>query len=344
MKDLTKILLFASLPVVAACVNNKNDSQTALSGFAKGADVGWVTEMEAAGKKFYAADGKETDCFALMKELGMNAIRLRVWVNPENVAEAKGWCSATDVLAKAKRAHALGLRLMIDFHYSDWWADPGKQNIPAAWVNMNLEEMKTAVAAHTIEVLNLLKINNIEPEWVQVGNETTNGMLWTMGQADKSMANYAALHNAGYDAAKAAFPNAKVIVHIDNGFDNARFRWILGGLKQHGGKWDVIGMSLYPSATDWQAKNEQCIANAQDMISRYGTAVIICEVGMPWNEADAAKAFLSDLIARAKAVPDGKCQGVFYWEPQAYGNWKGYPLGAFDNSGKPTAAMDAFKE
>jgi arabinogalactan endo-1,4-beta-galactosidase len=325
-------------------VNNKSDSHSALSGFAKGADIGWITEMEAAGKKFYNADGKETDCFALMKELGMNAIRLRVWVNPENVPEAGGWCSAVDMLAKAKRAQALGLRLMIDFHYSDWWADPGKQNIPAAWVDMSLEEMKTAVAAHTAEVLNLLKINNIEPEWVQVGNETTNGMLWPLGQADKSMANYAALHNAGYDAVKTVFPAAKVIVHIDNGFDNARFRWILGGLKQNGGKWDIIGMSLYPSAADWQTKNEQCIANVQDMIARYGTEVIICEVGMAWNEADAAKAFLSDLIARAKAVPDDKCQGVFYWEPQAYGGWKGYTLGAFDNSGKATRAMEAFGE
>lgn len=108
-----------------------------LSGFAKGADIGWLTEMENAGRKFYNADGQEKECIKLMREMGMNAIRLRVWVDPSD-----GWCNSDDVLVKALRAHHLGMRLMINFHYSDSWADPGKQDIPAAWNGFELEDMK----------------------------------------------------------------------------------------------------------------------------------------------------------------------------------------------------------
>ena len=119
--------------------------------FAKGADVSWLTEMESKGVKFYDKAGNEKECMALMKELGVNAIRLRVWVNPE-----AGWNGKADVLAKAKRAQALGLRLMIDFHYSDTWADPGHQDKPKAWEGYGLEQLKQAVADHTTDVLQAL--------------------------------------------------------------------------------------------------------------------------------------------------------------------------------------------
>jgi len=157
------------------------------------------------------------------------------------------------------------------------------------------------------------------------------------------MANYAALNNAGYDAVKAVFPTAKVIVHIQNGNDNSLFRWIFDGLKNNGGKWDVIGMSLYPSTSDWSTYNSQCLANMNDMVSRYSKEVMIVECGMSWDSPTVCKSFLTDLIAKTKTVTNGKGLGVFYWEPESYGNWNNYTLGAFDNTGKPTAAMDAFK-
>lgn len=165
-KSLIKMMMLAACSIfsLTACGGDDNgggsskgddgDNQkpTETVTFAKGADISWVTEMEKSGMKFYNANGKQTDCFELMKELGMNAIRLRVWVNPTD-----GYCNKTDVVAKALRAKALGLELMIDFHYSDSWADPGKQNIPNAWKNYNLAKMKAAVADHTKEVLQALK-------------------------------------------------------------------------------------------------------------------------------------------------------------------------------------------
>jgi len=309
-----------------------------MTGFVRGADVSWLTEMEKAGRKFYNASGCEMDCMELLRDLGMNAIRLRVWVNP-----ADGWCNKEDLLVKAIRAHNLNMRLMVDFHYSDSWADPGKQTIPAAWQDLNIDEMKQALQQHTVATLELLKSKGISPEWVQVGNETGNGMLWTLGQADVNPANYAALNNAGYDAVKSVFPQAKVIVHLQSGDNNSLYRWLFDGLKRNGGKWDVIGLSLYPDAGNWQGTNNRSLANVNDLISRYGTETLFCEVGMPWDKPEASKAFLSDLMTQAKKVAGDKCQGVFYWEPQSYGNWKGYGLGAFDDSGKPTIALEAFK-
>lgn len=314
------------------------DPEPATTSFAKGADVSWVTEMEAAGTKFYNASGTEQDLFTILKNGGVNAIRLRVWVNPTN-----GWNGKADVVAKAVRAKAAGMRIMIDFHYSDTWADPGAQTKPAAWAGQDLNGLKTSLAAHTTDVLNALKTAGVTPEWVQVGNETADGLLWPEGKASANMSNYAQLITAGYDAVKAVFPDAKVIVHLSNGWDNALFRWSFDGLKANGGKWDVVGMSLYPSPTNWQTLNTQCFANMKDMVNRYGKEVMVVEVGMSWDQPTAAHDFVADLIAKVASVNDSKGLGVLYWEPEAYNNWQGYTLGAFDNTGKPTAALDAFK-
>lgn len=293
--------------------------------------------MEAAGRKFYNASGTEQECMALLKNLGMNTIRLRVWVNP-----ASSWNNSADVVAKAVRAKNLGLRIMIDFHYSDTWADPGHQNKPVAWAAQNFTTLKTSLSDHTLSVLNALKTAGITPEWVQVGNETNDGMLWPDGKASTNMANYAELIAAGYDAVKAVFSSAKVIVHVSNGFDNSLFRWHFDGLMNNGGKFDVIGMSLYPTAANWATLNTQCLANMNDMVARYAKEVMIVEVGMSWDQAAASKSFITDLITKTKSVTGNKGLGVLYWEPQSYNNWQGYTLGAFDNSGKPTIAIDAF--
>ncbi len=315
-----------------------------MTGFAKGADVSWLTEMESNGLKFYNADGKSMECMSLLRDLGMNSIRLRVWVNP-----TEKWCGKDDVIAKAWRAQQLGMRLMIDFHYSDTWADPSKQGVPSAWKNYSFEEMKQAIASHTQDVLSALKARGVDVEWVQVGNETTDGMLWNddnkgvTGKASDNMANFAAYISAGYDAVKAVYPEAKVVVHLDKGNNLSQYTWIFDGLKKNGGKWDVIGMSLYPDwITDqtWEKVTEGCLSNIKTLSDKYNCDVVISEIGMVWNSENAAP-FLKKAIDGCKEIPT--CEGIFYWEPECYNNWKGYDKGAFDSNGKPTAALDAFK-
>ena len=234
--------------------------------FALGADISWCTEMETKGHKLRNFNGEERECTALMRELGMNAIRLRVWVDP---SKHDNWCDKNDVLVKALRAKRLSMDIMVDFHYSDWWADPAKQNIPKSWEKLSYKKMCKALAAHTEEVLTFLRDNGITPRWVQVGNETSNGMLWSvkcdpvtgweikddqgnttitksMGHVERNPEQYAGFIRAGYDAVKKVCPDAIVIVHLDNGFDASLYNHNLDIVKQYGGKWDMIGMSLYP--------------------------------------------------------------------------------------------------
>lgn len=294
--------------------------------------------MEADGRKFYDANGNQLECMQLLKNLGMNAIRLRAWVNPTD-----GWCNTADVITKALRAKNLGMKIMLDLHYSDWWADPGQQNKPAGWATQDIAALKISLASYTTDVMNALKNNGITPDWVQVGNETNDGMLWPEGRASTNMSNFAQLVNAGYDAVKAVSSTSKVIVHISSGNDNSLYRWIFDGLRNNNVKWDVIGMSLYPTSSNWSTLNTQCLANMNDMITRYNKEIMICEVGMSWDQAAACNSFITDLLTKVKSLPDHKGLGVFYWEPECNVGWNGYPLGAFDNSGKPTIALDAFK-
>jgi arabinogalactan endo-1,4-beta-galactosidase len=345
-----KRILFAIVfLVILSCKNNKDTPiipapepnpipNPVTPVFAKGADISWLSQMETASIKFYNETGVQTDCMSLLKSIGMNTVRLRVWVNP-----VLGYNNAADVLAKAIRAKNAGLRIMVNFHYSDTWADPGSQTKPAAWLGQDIATLKTSLAAHTTAVLSQLKNNNVTPEWVQVGNETNDGMLWPEGKASTNMANFAQLVNAGYDAVKAVFASAKVIVHVSNGNDNNLFRWMFDGLKANGAKYDVIGMSLYPTATNWASMNTLCLANMNDMIVRYNKEVMIVEVGMSWDKATDCNAFLTDIISKTKSIANNKGLGVLYWEPQAHNNWQGYTLGAFDNAGKPTIALTAFQ-
>jgi len=306
----------------------------------KGADVSWLTQMEQSGYRFYNDSGKQQDLLLTLKQHGINAIRLRVWVNP-----AGGWNSLNDVIAKAKRAKAAGLDIMIDFHYSDSWADPGKQTKPAAWQSYTFEQLMSNVYWHTYNSLVALKQAGITPKWVQVGNETNNGMLWDDGKASANMRNFAWLINSGYDAVKAVNKSTKVIVHLANCENNALYRWMFDGLKANGAKWDVIGASIYPTQTgngDWFSMNNRCYDNLADMVSRHGKEVMIVEVGMPWDDPKNSYDTLVDLLNKMKWIPDNKGLGVFYWEPQSHNGWQNYSLGLMDQGGKPTYAMDAF--
>src|SRR6187431_2679982 len=175
MKKLVSSLVILLAFTVSCGTSNQTANKPKETAFAKGGDIGWLQQMEATGYRFYDTDGKEKDCLQLLKDRGMNTIRLRVWVNPSN-DKASGHCSKEETVAMAVRAQKLGMRIMIDFHYSDSWADPGKQNKPAAWAKHSFSELLTDVYQHTYDVLKLLKKAGVTPEWVQIGNEIPSGM------------------------------------------------------------------------------------------------------------------------------------------------------------------------
>ena len=278
--------------------------------FAKGADVSWLTQLESEGELFTDSNNVATECMQLFKnDCGVNAIRLRVWVNPPS-----GWNNIEDVLVKARRAHTLGLRVMIDFHFSDTWADPGSQTIPEAWADYNLDEMKNAVSNHVTEMLTQLKQFGVEPEWVQIGNETRTGMLWPLGEISNGD-NYAELTNAGYDAVKAIFPDCKVIVHLDGGDNLSLYTYVFDYMENHGGKYDIIGMSLYPETDSWQSVANACLDNINTLYDTYGKPVIICEIGMNYQAAEQCRDCIASLMSGG--MDSGHLEGIFYWEPEA---------------------------
>ena len=337
-----------------------------MSGFARGADVSWLTEMESSGYKFYTAEEKEQECMSLLRDLGMNAIRLRVWVNPENdTDDVRGWCNKGDVVLKAWRAHNLGYRIMIDFHYSDRWADPSQQAKPQAWADYSVEQLKQAIADHTKDVLSALKEKGIDVEWVQVGNEIRPGMLWDENVAlsgafydirecdvkglnstnervkyPQNTQNLAEFVNTGYDAVKKIFPQSIVIVHIDNAWDD--LTWWFKQFKEAGGKLDMIGLSHYPqthSTKLWQEMNLLALKHISQLAKTFQVKVMITEIGVKQNDSASAQV-LADFINKARDMES--CAGVWYWEPECY-EWNGYDMGAFDKNGNPTAIMNAFQ-
>ncbi|MFD1872736.1 glycoside hydrolase family 53 protein [Hymenobacter bucti] len=315
----------------------------AAQAFAKGADVGWLQQMEATGYVFYNEKGVAQDCFSILKAQGINSIRLRVFVNPSD-DKASGHCSPAEVVVMAKRAHDLGFRVMIDFHYSDTWADPGKQAKPAAWASHPFAQLLADVYDHTFSTMTMLKASGVTPEWVQVGNEIPGGMLWPEGST-KNFAQLAQLITKGYDAVKAVSPTSKVIVHLDRGNDNAMYRSFFDNLTSNGGKFDVIGMSYYPYwlKQDYTASIANLRANLLDMVSRYpGKQVVVAEVGGDYTAVQNTYGLLVATQQAVRAVPQGKGLGVFYWEPEGAKSWSGYQLSAWGDEGKPSPALKAF--
>jgi len=317
---------------------------TAQTVFSKGADVGWLPQMEATGYKFYNSDGKETDCLQLLKDRGMNSVRLRVWVNP-NDDKASGHCSKEETIIMALRAQKMGMRVMINFHYSDSWADPAKQFKPKAWEKHSFPELLNDVYNHTFDVISSLKKAGVTPEWVQVGNEIPGGMMWPEGSTD-NWKQLGQLLNKGYDAVKAVDENIKVIVHVDEGNNNAKFRTFFDNATAQKVRYDIIGLSYYPY---WIKKDySETIAdlefNLNDMVKRYNKDVMIVEVGGEDDKVQNTYELLKATIEAVKKVPNNRGLGVMYWEPQGARSWSHYALSAWQADGKPSPALDAFKE
>jgi arabinogalactan endo-1,4-beta-galactosidase len=296
--------------------------------------------MEAQHFIFKDSSGVPKNCMDILKEKGINTLRFRVWVNPGD-----GYCGKDDIAYMAHRADSMGFKVMLDFHLSDTWADPAHQTKPAAWASHSFARLLTDVSNHVADILDTLKAEGVTPKWVQIGNETNDGTLWEDGRASMHMSNFAAIIKSGYDAVKAIDTSIQVIVHLSDGHDNAKYRWMFDGLKSYGAKWDIIGMSVYPywANLSWQTDDSLALINMKDMIARYQTKVMVVETGYLFNQPVTANHFLMDLIAKTKSTGG---LGVFYWEPES--NPQKFPssdynLGAWDPvTLQPTVALDAF--
>ncbi|HEY8473410.1 MAG TPA: glycosyl hydrolase 53 family protein [Natronosporangium sp.] len=306
----------------------------------KGGDVSTLAKNEAFGGTYFDSAGNPVDPLVLLRDNGMNYARLKVWVNP-----ADGFNNKARVLAMAQRIKALGMGLVIDFHYSDSWADPGQQNKPAAWRSLSFNQLRDAVYNHTFDVLNSLRAQGTTADIAQIGNEINAGMLWPDGSTD-NWNNLAQLLTAGATAAKDVSSSTRVMLHLAEGGNNAQHRWWFDNATARGVPLDIIGVSHY---IYWHGSLASLQQNLNDLASRYGRPVAVMETaygftlaqddstpnifnsalqqagGYPASPAGQAAA-LRDVFEVVAAVPNGRGLGVFYWEP----TWTAVPGSGWD--------------
>jgi arabinogalactan endo-1,4-beta-galactosidase len=333
----SKRIFFLMISIVIMVYPHGTNAQ-----FVKGADIGWLSQMEATGYIFYDTNNVQKDCLDILKSRGINTVRLRVFVNPSN-DKVNGHCSKKEVAAMALRAKNMGMRVMIDFHYSDSWADPGKQNKPAAWASHNFSQLLADLYSHTWSVLDTLKSIGATPDWAQIGNEITGGMLWPDGSTS-NWTQLAQLLNKGYDAAKAVDSTIKVVIQLDAGYDNARYRTFFDNAQARGVRYDIIGTSYYPywEGHDYTYTIDALGNNLNDLTTRYGKEVMVAEVGGPYNLVQNTYDMLVAVIRKVDAVPNHMGLGVIYWEPEGEKTWSGYNLSCWNSEGQPTRALNAF--
>lgn len=324
------LCIFAHVPLKAQSLTDTIFDRYANEDFAYGADISW------GGSNLKDKNGVPKDLLTILKDQGLNSVRYRVWY------PANGPSGKNEVVRNAKAAHDRGFKVMIDFHYSDSWADPGKQFIPSAWEGHTTEQLVQDVYDHTYDVLKALKDVGVTPAWVQIGNETKRGMLWPNGNSKDTpngMNNFARMINGGYDAVKAIDSTIQAIVHLPDADENNLYRSMFDGLKKNGAKWDIIGMSAYPhwAHLDWKTEIDMSVANMKDMIQRYDTKVMVVETGYDWEKPYEANNFMVELMDTMMTFGG---LGCFWWEPQSM---FGYALTAWDPATRqPTLAMDAY--
>ena len=333
----------------------------------RGADLSFLPEIEQSGTKFYAADGTQVDALAFMKTKGTNIVRLRLWHNPST-----GHSNYTEIESFAQRLKSAGLNWWLDFHYSDTWADPANQTIPAAWQAASFTVLQDSVYNYTFKVLNNLKAKNILPTIVQIGNETNSGMLWDKGKVggsfDVNWPNYAALVKKATDAVKAVDASIKTMLHFagTTGAD-----WFFNNIKNQGVSYDIIGLSYYPF---WHNRNlTELQTDLNTLSATFNKDIFITETAYPFttgyndftnnvvgpsvtllNGYAATPAgqskFLIDLRTVINKIPNSRGLGFCYWAP----DWIAYRgptatngsawenLALFDFNSKAQEGWDAF--
>ena len=313
--------------------------------FVKGMDLSTLLELERCGAKYYD-NGEERDLLAIMKSYDVDTIRIRLWNDPWSETGESYGAGENDLktsLEIAKRVTAAGFGVLLNFHYSDFWADPGKQIKPKAWADYGVKELEQAVYDYTLESMQTFLDAGVNITMVQVGNELSNGLLWPEGKVP-NYDNIATFVNAGIRAVRKADAAIPVMIHLDNGGNNALYREWFDNFTKRGEDFEIIGLSYYPI---WHGSLQMLNDNMNDIAERYGKDLVIAEVSMGYTMEDYKNYeklsdeerkgyatrpalvekieypmtkqgqydFMEDFLNRISHIKGGKGKGFFYWEP-----------------------------
>ncbi|MEE0955229.1 MAG: glycosyl hydrolase 53 family protein [Eubacterium sp.] len=306
--------------------------------FAYGVDIGWLTQMEERGIRWADPDGKTREPLQILKDFGVNAVRLRLFVDPaddglfhkpDGTTCLLGRCDTESVLAIAHRAADLGMRLMLDLHYSDNFADPGIQWIPKGWADLDDDALVKQVYDYTKGVMERFSQEGLQPEWVQTGNEINHGIMHPRADFETHAEMLVRCFNSGADAVHAVFPDTRVICHVAGlgreDFSDPLLELFFARKTAHA---DVIGFSFYPY---WNGKVKHTFRwYLNHYREKYGLPVMIVETGEADDQPEDARRLLWQEMKALHSVPDGDGLGLFYWEPEACRDAlpDGYQLGA----------------
>jgi arabinogalactan endo-1,4-beta-galactosidase len=337
-----------------------------------GGDISSLTEIEKAGG-VYRDHNQPGDAITIMHDHGCNLFRVRLFVDPNPDFKATGGAvqSLEYVRALARRIKASGGRFLLDIHYSDTWADPGKQFTPKAWKDLDFEALQTKVRDYTVSVLQAFKDDGNLPDMVQVGNEITSGILWPLGkvldapadQEELQWKRFCQLENAGAKAVRSFdTPDHKisVIIHIHGGGRPGLPKWFFGKFDRNPVDFDIIGLSFYPA---WGDSMEALKQNLSDVIASEGKDVLIAETSYPWRSmhidgspdamewpttVEGQKQFVHDLKDVIQAAPGHHGLGFVWWYPEAIPVptlqiWRQGAEGLFDEKGDALPGLDEFR-
>ena len=325
----------ASTDIVTVDVSPlKNNSATSLInkgakkevGKMLGADISFLPELEAKGMHF-SDKGKVKDAMEILKDHGINYVRLRIFNDPANdsgYSPAKGFCDLQHTLQMAKRIKNAGLKFLLDFHYSDTWADPGKQYKPAAWKSLNFTGLTKALRDYTRDVMLALKQQNTLPDMVQTGNEINHGMVWP-DAAINNPDNLSMLLKAGITAVKEVAPSTIIMLHIALGGQHDESVFFIDNMIARGVPFDVIGLSYYPR---WHGSLDDLKNNLTSLAKSYKQDIIVVEYSQLKKEVNEI----------AFNLPGDKGKGTCIWEPLS--TWESI----FDKEGKSTELIKVYDE
>jgi arabinogalactan endo-1,4-beta-galactosidase len=319
----------------------------AQSTYAVGADVSFLGQAEAQGTAF-RDNGVQKPGLQILRDHGYNWIRLRIFNHPSDLPNDLPY-----TIAMAKQAKQLGFKFLLDFHYSDTWADPGKQFIPAAWQGMTHPQLVQAVFAYTRDTISAFRDAGVMPDMVQIGNEITHGMLWPDGKLPDNWDNFAQLIYAGIngvDAGRGNNPRPKIMIHIDRGGDREGTKYFFDKLLSYRIPFDVIGQSYYPI---WQGNLNDLRENLGFTAREYHKEIIVVETAYNWKPGNyikkpgpfpespqGQKDFLDAVNRVVMQTPDGLGGGVFWWEPAVTGDLQ--QRGFFDDQHNALPVVTVF--
>ena len=292
-----------------------------------GADISFLPQLEAWGMKFYD-QGTEKDAIELLRDHGFNYIRLRIFVNPENekgYSPEKGFCGLDYTLVMAKRVKDAGMKLLLNFHYSDYWADPQQQNKPLAWAELDFETLKDSLKQYTSNVLLAFEKQGTPADMVQVGNEVNHGFLWPDGHIS-NLDNLAELLKAGVEGVVSVDPDMPVMMHIALGGQHEESVFWLDNMIARGVSFDVIGISYYPR---WHGTLDDLKSNLINLSGRYKKHLNVVEYSIFKKE-------IHDIVFN---LPDGLGTGTCIWEPLGT-RWGGM----FDENGEVKEVIRVYDE